>query len=173
MNAQVVTPELSQWIVEQAQAGCRPEDVLASMRASGWAEDVAVGALERTLQQFLGARPVASSGSGPSPRVPEPALLGSPNCIQAGDRPVTVLLTMRHPRVVVFGGLLSDEECDALVADAGPRLSRSETVVIETGGNEVNSSRTSQGMFFGRGETPLCARIEARTALERRTGRCS
>ncbi len=163
MNLQVVTPELSQWIVEQAQAGCRPEDVLASMRSSGWAEAVAISALERTLQQFLDRPAAAASANGPA-RLPEPALLGSPSCVQAGDRLVTVLLTMRHPRVVVFAGLLSDEECDALAADAAPRLSRSETVVVETGGNEVNSSRTSQGMFFGLGETALCARIEARIA---------
>jgi len=41
---------------------------------------------------------------------------------------------------------------------------RSETVVNETGGNEVNAARTSDGMFFGRGESALCQRIEARIA---------
>ena len=51
-----------------------------------------------------------------------------------------------------------------MVADAAPRLARSETVVVQTGGNEVNPSRTSQGMFFGRGETPICQRVEARIA---------
>ena len=73
-------------------------------------------------------------------------------------------MMLRNPWVVVFGGLLSDEECDAMVADAAPRLARSETVVVQTGGNEVNPSRTSQGMFFGRGETPICQRVEARIA---------
>jgi prolyl 4-hydroxylase len=166
MCAQVVTSELRQWIVEQAQAGCRPEDVLASMRTSGWAEDVAIAALEDSLQQFLGAHPAAgmSPALPPALRVPEPSLAGSPSRLQAGDREVTVLVALRHPRVVVFGGLLSDAECDDLVADAAPRLARSETVVVETGGNEVNPSRTSQGMFFGRGETPLCRRIEDRIA---------
>jgi prolyl 4-hydroxylase len=96
--------------------------------------------------------------------VPEPALDGSPSRLWAGDREVSVLLTLRHPRLVVFGGLLSDAECDALVADAAPRLTRSETVVVETGGNEVNAARTSEGMFFGRGESALCTRIEARIA---------
>jgi len=162
---QAVTPELRQWIIEQARAGCRPEDVLASMRASGWAEDVAIEALEQTLQQFLGSQPVAGAPLLPPPsRVPEPALAGAPSRLWAHDREVTVLLAMRQPRVVVFGGLLSDAECEALVAAAAPRLVRSETVVNETGGNEVNAARTSQGMFFGRGEGPLCERIEARIA---------
>ena len=187
MNAQVVSAELRHWIIEQTQAGCRPEDVLAAMRSSGWTEAVALAALESTLQQFLDAQGQPSllqlpptspaqpglpssagskqSGSGQRPvALPEPALAGSPSQLWAGDRRVTVLLTVQQPRIVVLGGLLSDDECDALVAAAAPRLARSETVVIDTGGNEVNPARTSEGMFFGRGETPLCARIEARIA---------
>ena len=163
MNVQAVTPELRRWIIEQAQAGCRPEDVLAAMRNSGWAEDVAVAALEDTLRGFLDQQGQAQQLPAPVP-VPEPALDGSPSRLWARDREVTVLLAMRNPRVVVFGGLLSDDECDALVADAQPRMTRSETVVNSTGGNEVNAARTSEGMFFGRGESPLCQRIEDRIA---------
>ena len=162
---QNVTAELRQWIIEQAQAGCRPEDVLASMQASGWAETVALAALEHTLAQFVAKQPAAVARALPPPvRVPEPALADSPSRLWAGDREVAVLLTLRNPRVVVFGGFLSDDECDALVAAAAPRLARSETVIVETGGNEVNPARTSEGMFFGRAESPLCERIEARIA---------
>ena len=161
MSTQAVTPELRQWIIEQAQAGCRPEDVLASMRASGWAEAVALAALEHTLQQFVDGQDTARV-LPPAVPVPAPALDSAANSLWAADRQVSELLTLRNPQVVVFGGLLSNDECDAMVADAAPRMARSETVVLETGGNEVNPSRTSQGMFFGRGETPLCARIEAR-----------
>lgn len=166
---QSVTPELRQWIVEQAQAGCRPEDVLASMRASGWDETVALGALGQVLEEFLGAHAAQQAAAQvaalpPPARVPEPTLAGSPSRLWAHDREVSVLLTLQSPRVVVFGGLLSEDECDALVAAAGPRMVRSETVVNETGGNEVNAARTSDGMFFGRGESALCERIEARIA---------
>ncbi len=134
------------------------------MRASGWDEDVAIDALETTLREVLDQR-AATAQPLPAPvPVPEPDLKGSPSRVFAHDREVTVLLAMQNPRVVVFGGLLSDEECDAMVAAAGPRMARSETVVYETGGNEVNAARTSEGMFFGRGESELCARIEARIA---------
>jgi len=47
---------------------------------------------------------------------------------------------------------------------ATKRLARSETVHLDTGGSEVNASRTSEGMFFNRGENAVCARIEARIA---------
>ena len=167
--SQTVTPELRQWIVEQAQAGCRPEDVLASMRASGWDEVVALGALGQVLEAFLGAQAVQQAATlaatlPPAVRVPEPALAGSPSQLRVHDREVRVLLTLQNPRVVVFGGFLSDDECDDLVAAAAPRMVRSETVVNETGGNEVNAARTSDGMFFGRGESALCQRIETRIA---------
>lgn len=166
-TSQAVTPELRQWIIEQAQAGCQPDAVLAAMRSSGWDEEVALDALNHTLQDFLGgqagSQAVAQALPQPVP-VPEPELDDSPSTLWAHDRAVSVLLTMRHPRVVVFGGLLSDAECDELVAAAAPRMARSETVVNETGGNEVNAARTSDGMFFGRGELPICHRIEQRIA---------
>ena len=163
MSTLIVTAELRQWILDQAKAGCLPEDMLASMKASGWSEDMAADALEQTLREHLGQH--AKARELPEPVVvPEPDLAGNPAVVRAGDRDVTVLLTLRNPRVVVFGGLLSHEECDALVAAAAPRMSRSETVVLTTGGNEINPSRTSEGMFFGRGESALCARIEARIA---------
>jgi prolyl 4-hydroxylase len=80
------------------------------------------------------------------------------------DREVQVLMTMQRPRVVLFGGLLSDAECDALIELARPRLARSETVDHRSGGSEVNVARTSDGMFFERGEAPLIRRIEQRIA---------
>lgn len=169
MSPQAITPELRQWIVEQARAGCRPEDVLASMRASGWAEDVAVDALEQTLETYLAdQRSATAQRAGdalpPAVPVPEPVLTPGQTRVQAHDREVRVLLSMRNPRVMVFGGLLSDEECDAMVDLARPRLARSETVHNGSGGSEVNAARTSDGMFFDRGEFPLCRTIEQRIA---------
>ncbi|MEO7151898.1 MAG: 2OG-Fe(II) oxygenase [Burkholderiaceae bacterium] len=163
MNEQVITPELRQWIIEQAGAGQPSETVLQSMLDSGWTADVAEAALEEVLGQFLTEH--AQKNNLPVPViVPEP-LQGAamPTC-WAGDRAVQVLVTLRSPRVIVFGGLLSDAECDELIGLAGERLVRSETVQTATGASEVNDSRTSEGMFFNRDETPLISRIEARMA---------
>jgi prolyl 4-hydroxylase len=160
-TSQQITPELRQWIVAQAQAGCQPEAVLQAMRASGWDEGVAIDALEQTLRDHLAEH--ARQNNLPEPSVvPEPDLRESPATLWAGDREVRVLVSMRAPRVVLFGGFLSDDECDQLIALARKRLARSETVDNATGGSEVNPSRTSEGMFFQRGEHELCSRIEAR-----------
>lgn len=160
---QSVTPELRRWIIEQAQAGFAAPVVLQSMRDAGWDEDVAAQALEVTLQDHLNELAVQQGLPAAVP-VPEPALDESPALLDGGDRQVSVLLAMAKPRIVVLGNLLSDEECEALIAAAEPRMARSLTVATKTGGEEVNDDRTSDGMFFQRGESPLLQRIEQRIA---------
>ena len=160
---QVITPELRQWIIQQATAGQAPDAVLKSMLSSGWDEDVAIRAMEDTLTAHLAERKKAAELPPPVP-VPEPMPDGSRTTLWAHDREVTILGSMHNPRVVVLSNLLSDAECDEIIALAQQRLSRSETVQTQTGSSEVNESRTSDGMFFGRGEHPVCARLEARIA---------
>ena len=161
MSDQPITPELRLWIIDQAAAGQPPEVVLQAMLASGWHEDVAAEAMESVLRGALDEH-ARANGLPPFCIVPEPLLPGAPALMQVADREVRVLMSLRNPRVIVFGGLLSDAECDELIEQARQRLARSETVQTATGGSEVNEARTSEGMFFGRAETPLCARLEAR-----------
>lgn len=158
MSQQTATPELRQWILDQARAGHTPESVLQAMLGSGWQEDVAVRTMEDTLSEFLATRSVV-----PGP-LPEPPLDGAPLSLVLPDRAVQVVMTMRDPRVVVVAGFLADDECEQMIALSRERLARSETVQVGTGGSEVNEARTSEGMFFGRGESPLIERIEARLA---------
>ena len=165
MSAQPVTPDLRQWILAQVNAGHLPDAIVKSMLASGWSEPVALQALEDTLRTHLVERAAAADATLPAGvPVPEPVGAAQNNGFRLNDRPVQILASLRAPRVIVFGGLLSDTECDELVALAKTRLARSETVQLHTGQSEVNTARTSEGMFFGRGENALCARIEARIA---------
>ena len=77
---------------------------------------------------------------------------------------IGIVASLHHPRVVVFSNLLTPDECDAIIALGSQRLARSETVETETGSSEVSEARTSEGMFFDRGEFEVCARVEARIA---------
>ena len=160
---QQITPQLRQWIVDQAQAGYPPESVLKSMLASGWAEDVAIEAMEATLSSHL-EQTAGQQELPPTVTVPDAQLDESPLYVDAGDRTVHVLNVMVNPRIVVFGSLLSDQECEELIALARPRLARSLTVATKTGGEEINDDRTSNGMFFQRGESDVVRRLEARLA---------
>ncbi len=163
MSAQHVTPDLRRWILTQISEGHGVELILQAMRASGWNEAVAMAAYQHTVNE---ARVGASALSADVVRnaVPEPRLPIGAHEVDVAGHKVHVVSSLHEPRVIVFGGLLSHVECDDLVALAQARLARSETVQVSTGGSEVNTSRTSEGMFFGRGENPLCARIEARIA---------
>ena len=149
-----VTPELRRWIVEHAALGHTPGQLLTSMLASGWAAPAA----GRVLEEVLCSQAVELPHLADLPAaVPVPALTTTAHGAQVVSR-------MTKPSVIVFSGLLSHDECDELVALARPRLSRSETVRLSTGSSEVHQARTSEGMFFGREENPLCARIERRIA---------
>ena len=133
---QTITPELRQWIIAQAQAGHPPDAVLAAMRASGWTEDTALAAMETTLQGHLAHQAPAQvpvQALPPAVPVPGPDLAASPLYLDAGDRRVQVLLAMENPRIVVFGDVISDAECEELIAQARPRMARSLTVARSSG----------------------------------------
>lgn len=155
--------EVIQWITQQAQAGHKPEVVLAAMRANGWSEAQARLAIEDTMRFLQQQQQQPAVQQLPQPvRVPGPDLAATPWIVRTSDREVQVLATMELPRVIVFGSLLSHEECDALIELARARLRRSNTLDNATGGEEVNAARTSDGMFFERGENELVRRIESR-----------
>lgn len=162
-GGQFVSPELREWMAAQLAAGHSVPALKASMRDAGWHEHVADAALAgiESLAWDATAGAVALS---PAREMPGPDLDGAPLEIEAIDRRVTVLQTMRHPRVIVFGNLLSDEECEGLIAAARVRLARSLTVETQTGGEILNADRTSEGMFFERGENAIVTRLEARLA---------
>lgn len=181
---QSVTPELRQWIIEQASAGFPPDKIIEAMVKVGWVEAVAENALESTLTDHLQTL-TAGRQASPAPglwnsahgmvggatvtgqaqtAIPDIDLSQSPRVLDLGDRQVRVLMAMRKPRLVVLGSFLSDEECDGLIALAEPRMKRSLTVATQTGGEEMNPDRTSDGMFFNRGESELVSRIESRIA---------
>ncbi len=161
---QPVSPELRAWVGAQLAIGHSPAALRISMRDAGWQDDAAEAALAQVFA-LPGAAPVEGGPTGDGPKaLPGPNLEGSPLHVDAGDRQVQIMQTMRHPRVIVFGNLLSHEECDALIAIARVRLVRSLTVETQTGGEVMNVDRTSDGMFFERGENEIVARLEKRIA---------
>ncbi|RZJ21409.1 MAG: 2OG-Fe(II) oxygenase [Haliea sp.] len=120
------------------------------MLAAGWSHQVASEALTETPSAAL--------------TVPWPAAASDSLRLDGGDRQVAISTVMRAPDLLVLEDLLDEDECLALIDAAKPRLQRSLTVALETGGEEVHADRTSDGMFFTRGENPVVAAVEARIA---------
>ncbi|ALV06582.1 2OG-Fe(II) oxygenase [Roseateles depolymerans] len=164
-SSQYLTTELRQWITAQLHNGITREALYQAMLSSGWQPDLARQALEEhpsaepALSLPVVAEPVVQPGV-----VPEPDLGDQRSVLLPDGHRVEVLMSLARPRVVVFGGLLTEEECDAIVAAASVRLARSETVATQKEGSEVNAARTSEGMFFERAESEVVARVEARIA---------
>ena len=73
---------------------------------------------------------------------------------------ITAEVLNEEPLIVKFHNVLSDEECQALIDCASPRLERSKLA-----NKEISKIRTSSGMFFDENENPLITTIEKRVAI--------
>lgn len=164
-----VTPQLRDWIVAQERAGRSRDELVQAMCASGWDAAAALRALHAVMAPPIEASTEASAEASTAamptpPALPWPQFADARPLLPLCERPVQWLLSLRQPKLALFAGFLDDAECDALVELARPRLARSRTVAERRGGSEVNAARTSDGMFFERGETALIDRIERRIA---------
>lgn len=161
------TPALMQWVRTQVAAGHPQAALQQQLQETGWSAVVAHAAIT-ACSPFATSVPLAAHSHTPAAMpvlgMPSANLQGQPSTIDVGDRHVQVLMAMAHPHVVVFANLLSASECEALIADARPAMARSRTVATHRQHQEISLDRTSQGMFFTRGQTPVVERLERRIA---------
>ncbi len=177
---------ITQWLVQQLRAGQPTHALLQAMCDRGWKRDLAMVLIaeamgERSVVTDVSSAPAVLSGQAAEQsavartdqeqpaiagerRMPSPALDDGAMSIDAGDRKVSVLVTLPDPQIVMFADFLSKNECDRLVETARPRMQRSLTTDMKTGHNKLDDVRTSRGMFFRRDENPLVRSIEARIA---------
>ena len=168
------TPELRQWIIRQTEAGHPPQVLIEQLVKTGYTEDVALTLMTTTLESRLAdirAR-IAETQSASTQKneldvgvpVPQPIDTAWPSVIRALDRDVHVLFSLNLPRVVLFGGLLSDAECDELIEASRSSMTASNVIDVARGGEQRDSRRTSTGAALVRGGSPLITRIEQRIA---------
>lgn len=163
MSARQITPELRQWIVDQARAGRAPESVIKPLLDEGWDEQQAIDTIESIMRDLLAEHARAHELPQPT-RVPAPIGSNGSSDLDAGDRRVRLLASLLHPRIIVFGELLSSAECDEFIELARPTLTRSNVLDLERGGDQLHGARTSDGTCFQRGEHALCRTVERRLA---------
>ncbi|MEW5836313.1 MAG: 2OG-Fe(II) oxygenase [Pseudomonadota bacterium] len=152
-----IRPELRQWILDSTRNGLSVDEVLRQLKEAGYDPRESRSVVATVLKIPLAALNGSARPHSLRPRHPE-----APST-RAGNRDVRVLASLDEPVVRVLDRLLDEEECDALIELARPRLERARTV-DEQGRQQVDQRRTSEGMFFRIGETPLIERIEARLA---------
>lgn len=161
-TGQALSEELVLWMRQQSAAGVSDGALRSAMLDAGWQASAVQAALtqrnadEKALPLKTEDEPAARG------RQPGPDLTAGLPSLQAAGHTVAVLAQMNRPPLLVLSGLLTAKECSELIDAARPRLARSLTVEAQTGGDEVNADRTSEGMFFQRGESTLIQRIEER-----------
>jgi len=151
-----VTPDWHRWIGEALAAGHPPAELLATMKENRFDERAARDAIADAV--FGSALPV------PSPVAAFTSRLAEGHTLHAGDRDIRVLVRISRPTIAVLDNVLDADECFMLRELARTRLARSQVVNPGTGIGVVQDIRTSEGANFGRGETGLIARIDARAA---------
>jgi prolyl 4-hydroxylase len=159
MNQHTIRPELREWILSTSRSGCSLSDLLKMLKDAGYGGEHSRQIVARVLNLPLATVMAASKAKVVGLRTRHPQ---AP--VETVDgHPVRVAVSTDLPVVRVLENLLTLQECDDLVAEATPRLARSLTVDVD-GRHQTDERRTSQGMFFTIGETPLVQRIEQRIA---------
>ncbi|GAB2581553.1 2OG-Fe(II) oxygenase [Dyella jejuensis] len=161
MKSLPIRPELREWILSTTRAGHSVQAVLKLMQETGYDPRQSRSIIATVLNMPVTALDARAQkpGRAPGRRTRHP---DAPGTVVDG-RAIHVGVSMESPVLRVLNGFLSDQECQALIDQAMPRLQRAKTV-DSSGKQQVDARRTSEGMFFGIGESPLIRNIERRIA---------
>jgi prolyl 4-hydroxylase len=175
MKFESLAPDLQSWFRDMVKRGTGRDDLVRSLIGAGYQERYARDAAESALKALPAPPPPTPSPPAPTPAIaiqPTSAeaqsltqqLVEMPNSIATADREIHMLFALTAPRIVLFGNLLSAEECEEMIELSRGKLARSSVVNNETGAYDIHPHRTSTGTYFNRGENDLIRRIEARIA---------
>jgi prolyl 4-hydroxylase len=156
MRFDSLNADLRRWLQSSIEAGHDSEALQQAMRSAGYDAAFARQAVELAMARL------AAADAAAQPQARSEPFAASANTVVAGDREVEILMSIASPRIVLFGNLLSADECEQVIDASRRRLQRSTVVNAATGAYDVHADRTSAGAYFERGENPLVARIESR-----------
>ncbi|UGQ47994.1 2OG-Fe(II) oxygenase [Massilia endophytica] len=165
-----MSPEWAQWLDGCLAKGCVDKDIVTAMVAANYDPDYCLKVVAER-REALSLNPVQGEGGELQvTQSTEPYRYGTPrfpqtgNVIRTSDRLVRVSMRVGQPVVAVLDNLLTEEECDGLIALARGQLEPSATVDPLTGQNQVKDHRTSQGTFLKSEGSGLIQRVERRIA---------
>jgi prolyl 4-hydroxylase len=176
MKFDSLAPDLQSWFRDMIKRGTGRDALLKSLLGAGYQERYARDAIDAALKALPKpppsppVQPVVTSvaeaipaATGTTPTLSQ-QLVQMPNTIATVDREVQMLFALTAPRIVLFGNLLSADECEQMIKLSRGKLARSSVVNNETGAYDIHPHRTSYGTYFDRGENDLIRRLETRIA---------
>lgn len=87
-----------------------------------------------------------------------------PNTLYIDGREIEVVMTMENPNIVVMDNVLTDEECDYLIAMGREKQTPSTVVDSDSGDWISHDARSSTGVMFQKGSDSITKRLEEFTA---------
>ena len=159
--APALAPEWQDWIAGNVLRGCTDVDMLSAMREQGFDPRYAQTAI--AVVRSMTERVQQTNPGALLQYVADAPRLAAANRLRADDRDVSVLFSVEDPNVALLDGLLSEEECERLIALSAGKLRRSE-VVADDGSLGISGVRSSEGTHFAHAENDVVERLERRIA---------
>jgi prolyl 4-hydroxylase len=160
----VLNAQWRHWLSINAARGCSPESMLTSMMQAGFDAAAALAAVRGVAGRSGCGVQASAAPSSPGTYRYDAAPVANGNLIRAVDREIKVLLRCERPQVIVFGEVLSPDECREMIQRCQSRLKRSTTVNPENGQEDVIDNRTNEGVWFQCCEDSFIERLDRRIA---------
>ncbi|MET3132014.1 prolyl 4-hydroxylase [Oxalobacteraceae bacterium GrIS 1.11] len=168
MNTRIAfAAPLRDWIVHNLVRGIPPQPLARDLAQQGFEADVARD-LVHTLWQALASGATLPDGANEPAQIAaatfrrDPCRLALANV--AGEPRTRVAARMERPTLAVLDNVLSEAECEQLIALATHRLAPSTMVDPASGSDLASTARSSDSMFFRLQENALLARIDSRVS---------
>ncbi|HET9025413.1 MAG TPA: hypothetical protein VFN64_12635, partial [Burkholderiaceae bacterium] len=158
MKFEQLPPDLRNWFRDMIGRRTNRDELLRALLAAGYQKRMAEDAVAAAVVAIPAPAPVPEPAPAPAPAAVESThptgavadarsfseqLAQTPNAFETSDRQVTLLFALAAPRVILFGNLLAQEECDQLIEMSRGKLARSSVVNAATGTYDVHPHRTS------------------------------
>jgi prolyl 4-hydroxylase len=145
------------WIKTNRERGCSVESMIDAMVSAG---------MERAIATQAVAEPISTSPVKEQVGAYqyEPSTVGEGNLTVACERNVEILMQCRKPEIVVFGNVLSPQECEEVITRAKSHMAPSTVTDEKDGSNHTHQDRTSEGCFFQRCADEFISELDYRIA---------
>ncbi len=148
-----------EWLRDGTRRGCLAPGMVDVMVNAGFERALAV---EAVAAAAAGTLKLVEPAAGPY-QYPV-STVGTANRTLAHGHDVEILMRCAKPEIVVFGNVFTQQECDALIASARKHMTLSTVTDDNDGSRQLHQDRTSEGMFFQRGQDALIGELEQRVA---------
>ncbi len=151
---------LADWLKSQIARGCSLESMVAAMQNAGYS---AVNARSTVIKAFHDADLDAElDNAKPSPNLATIAAWQTVAKKRQSMPQFKPVISLNSPRLLVFDNLLSDAECDALIALSEAKMQPSTVVDPTTGQYVPHPERISRGTHLAHQSNEVVKAIESR-----------